>query len=55
MLGGRTGAEAKLHAVSHLLERTRRRLPFEFFHIHARAYVLETLLIGRPGVRAGHI
>src|SRR6202034_477968 len=36
MLGGRTGAEAKPHAVAHLFERTRRRLPFELFHIHAQ-------------------
>ena len=36
MPGGRTGAEAELHAVPHMLKRARRRLPFQFVHIHAQ-------------------
>jgi hypothetical protein len=36
MLRGRAGAEAKLHAVAHMFERTRRRLPFQFIHIHVQ-------------------
>ena len=34
MLGGRAGAEAKLHAVAHFLKRARRRLPFQRIHFH---------------------
>ena len=36
MLRGRTGAEAKLHAVAHGFERARRRLPFQFVHSHVK-------------------
>jgi len=31
---GRAGAEAELHAVPDLLQRARRGLPFECFHVH---------------------
>ena len=34
MLGGRAGAEPELHAVLHMLQRVRRRLPLQFVHIH---------------------
>jgi hypothetical protein len=33
---GRTGAETKLHAVTHKLERAGRRLPFQLVHIHVQ-------------------
>jgi hypothetical protein len=36
MFCGRTGAEPELHAIAHLLERTRSRLAFECVHIHWR-------------------
>ena len=49
MLRGRTGAEAELHAVAHLLQRARRRLPFQFFHIHAMA------MPPRQPLSGGHI
>ena len=35
MLRGRTGAKAEFHAIPHEFERTPRRLPFQFVHIHA--------------------
>ena len=35
MLGGRAGAEPELHAVAHMLQRARRRLPFQCVHVHA--------------------
>jgi hypothetical protein len=34
VLRGRAGAKAKLHAVAHMFERSRRRLSFQFVHIH---------------------
>ena len=34
MLGGRAGAEPELHAVLHMLQRLRRRLPLHLVHIH---------------------
>ena len=34
MLRGRTGAEPELHAIAHMLQRTRRRLPLKSVHIH---------------------
>jgi hypothetical protein len=36
MLRGRAGAEAEPHAVAHMFERTGRRLPFQFIHIHVK-------------------
>ena len=36
MLRGRSGAEAKLHAVAHMFERTGRRLPFQSVHIQVQ-------------------
>ena len=34
MLRGRAGPEPELHAVPHMLQRARRRLPFQFVHVH---------------------
>ncbi|MFK4514611.1 hypothetical protein ABIF20_001976 [Bradyrhizobium japonicum] len=34
MLGGRAGAEAELHAVTHFLEGARRSLPLQLVHVH---------------------
>jgi hypothetical protein len=36
MLGGRAGAEAELHPALHEIERARRRLAFQFIHVHVK-------------------
>ena len=51
MLGGRAGAEPELHAVAHMLQRPRRRLPFQFVHVHVQTRLSRRM----PPIRRGRI
>jgi hypothetical protein len=55
MFRGRTGAEAQLHSVAHMFERTGRRLPFQSVHIHVQQCPWDPMPIMRPAMSGGGI
>jgi hypothetical protein len=55
MFRGRTGAEAQLHSVAHMFERTGRRLPFQSVHIHVQRCLWDSMPVMRPAVSGGGI